>query len=209
MLANYTELQTEIADTLHRDDLTSKIPTFIKLFEHRANRLLNTPQQETTVNLTLSAGTSSVSLPSGFSEPVSVTLTAGDVIYPVDKVEGRLIDEITLISTVPGNYAIYNGALYFDALADQTYAVNLRYSSNFDLASTSANWLLTNHPDTYLYGSLAASAAYIGEDERLSLWTQLAGDAIAEIKRQGSVVRKTALITDLDGFETFDINRGY
>ena len=32
------------------------------------------------------------------------------------------------------------------------------------------NWLLTNHPDLYLYGVLRQSASYLREDERLPVW---------------------------------------
>ena len=37
-----------------------------------------------------------------------------------------------------------------------------------DLAPT--NWLLTKHPDVYLYGALLESAPYTKEDERINVW---------------------------------------
>ena len=40
MATNYATLQTEVADFLHRTDLTSAIPTFIQLAETKLNRIL-------------------------------------------------------------------------------------------------------------------------------------------------------------------------
>ena len=32
------------------------------------------------------------------------------------------------------------------------------------------NWLLDNHPDAYIYGTLLQSPVYLGHDERITLW---------------------------------------
>ena len=37
-------------------------------------------------------------------------------------------------------------------------------------AGTDTNWLLTNYPDIYLYGSLIESAPYLRDDQRIGLW---------------------------------------
>lgn len=47
---------------------------------------------------------------------------------------------------------------------------------------STANFLLTDHPDLYLYGSLKHAAPYIGEDGRMSLWASNYETAIAQIK---------------------------
>lgn len=210
MLANYAELQTEIADTLHRDDLTSKIPSFIKLFEQKANRYLNVPQQEITVDLTLSANTKSITLPAGLTEPVSCVIFIGNVPTNLVHVIGEYIDNTMPITSVPTYYTINNGAINFGVLANRDYTVRLRYIKKWDLATDSTNWLLTNHPDLYLYGSLAASAPYIGEDERLPLWKQLAAEGISEVQHQGALMRKSNLITETHSHKgkRFNINRG-
>jgi hypothetical protein len=40
------------------------------------------------------------------------------------------------------------------------------------------NWLLTAHPDIYLWGTLSASAPYIGNDARLATWQTLYAQAV-------------------------------
>lgn len=43
------------------------------------------------------------------------------------------------------------------------------------------NWLLTNHPDVYLFGSLAEAESYIGNDERVPLWMQRRESSLTSI----------------------------
>jgi|CXWL01.1.fsa_nt_gi hypothetical protein len=214
MLANYTELQQEIADTLHRDDLAVKIPTFISLFEKRINRTLRLSEQEVTVSLTLTAGQDSVSLPADFLEPITATVLLNN--YPCELISLNSLnfDNLkTVESSLPVYYTIRNGVMYFDAVADQNYTIQLHYLKRWDLATTLENWLLTNNPDLYLYGSLAAASVYIGDDSRLPLWGQLATDALREANRLSHRTRnKSPLRTELNVFQygnNYNINKDY
>lgn len=44
------------------------------------------------------------------------------------------------------------------------------------------NWLMINHPDCYLFGSLAEAEARIGNDERISLWLQRRDASLESVK---------------------------
>src|SRR6266704_6726476 len=55
-LATYSDLQTQIANWLARDDLSAYIPDFITLFECAAARKLKVRLQESTTTLTPSSG---------------------------------------------------------------------------------------------------------------------------------------------------------
>ena len=219
MLATYAELQSEIADTLHREDLTSKIPTFIKLFERRANRHINHPQREVTTDLTLSAGSKVLGLPADLMDIEDAVIYLGNVPTPLVGVTGKFIDRTMPVTSIPTYYSIQGTTtgstsalnMVFGVTANADYTVRLRYQSRFDIAADLTNWLLDNHPDVYLYGSLAASAPYIGEDERLALWAQLATDGIAEVKRLGALLRKTELMTETqqNKGQRFNIVRGW
>jgi hypothetical protein len=46
-----------------------------------------------------------------------------------------------------------------------------------------SNWLLREHPDAYLYGTLVAAEAFIGHDERIQLWTQAAAQVFESIEQ--------------------------
>jgi hypothetical protein len=181
MLANYTELQQEIADTLHRDDLTSKIPTFIKLFERRANRTLRIAQQEIRTTLTLLNNTNSVALPSNFLEPITLTVMLNNYPFTLDALNSMDFDSLPSVISQPIYYYINNDTIYVDCIAQQDYTLNLHYLKRLDLETEGTNWLLTNNPDVYLYGSLAAASIFIGEDARIPLWGQLAAAGIDEV----------------------------
>ena len=212
MLADYSELQLEIADTLHRNDLTSKIPTFISLFEKRANRNLRTLLQELTTTLTLSTGTSSIALPSDFIEFISATL--GDQTYQdnIPHLTGETFDMVYLDTGCPIHCNISGSTIYFDRIADRDYSIILRYIKGWDLETDNTNWLLDNYPDCYLYGSLAASSVYLGEDQRLSIWSSLASAAINEANNIATRTRsktKRRVDSGLIRPGRFDINSGY
>lgn len=46
-----------------------------------------------------------------------------------------------------------------------------------------ANWLLTAHPDVYLYATLVESAPYLQDDERVVLWEAQLENRLAEVLR--------------------------
>jgi hypothetical protein len=211
MLATYAELQAEIADTLHRDDLAAKIPSFIALFERRANRHLNHPQQEITADLTLLASTREITLPTDLLEIEDAVIYIGNVPTPLQGTTGKFIDRTMPVTSIPTYYTLSNGKMMFGVTANADYTIRIRYVKKWDLATDNTNWLLDNHPDLYLYGSLAASAPFIGEDDRIALWAQLATDAIAEVKHQGARLRATELMTETqqNKGQRFNIVRGY
>jgi hypothetical protein len=47
--------------------------------------------------------------------------------------------------------------------------------------SNASNWLLAQHPDAYLYGSLAEAEAFGFNDARLATWRALASDSLAQV----------------------------
>jgi hypothetical protein len=47
------------------------------------------------------------------------------------------------------------------------------------------NWLLEQHPDVYLYGSLIQAEAYIANDERIGLWKSAHDEALGDLIQHG------------------------
>jgi len=60
----YATLQTDVADYLHRDDLTAKMPTFVAQAEAMLFRELNLKNLETSVTGTTTDGL--ITLPTDF-----------------------------------------------------------------------------------------------------------------------------------------------
>jgi len=94
-LSNYSELQSDIADWLDRSDLSSHIPTFIKLAEARINRKLRVRQMEAVVQHTMVGESKRIALPTDF-------LQMRGIKFASDKIEtttlnGALTDSATSI----------------------------------------------------------------------------------------------------------------
>ena len=172
-LANYTDLQASLANWLHRTDLTAMIPDFITLAEARIARDLRLRSQVTSATLGTTAGVRAVDLPTGWLEFENVTLTGNP-----DK-QLTYLNIQHLDTRFPGNdytgspyfYSIEGSQILFGPIPDSVYSVPILFYKRFDpLATTATNWLLTNHPSIYLFGSLAEAAPFLQQDERVAMW---------------------------------------
>lgn len=174
---DYTALKATLAGYLHRADLNSTaqgvgvdnvVAAWITLFEAEANARLRLRTMESDESLTLTSGTRSVALPTGFIEPLGLWITyqSGDEPEPLGQVNiGQLPRGVD--SGPPQYWAIDGTTIKFDRLADQNYALTFRMLEAFGLtADAPTNWLLTNYPNLYLYGALRHSPGYIMQDQR-------------------------------------------
>lgn len=176
-ITNYSELNTAVANWLHRGDLTSSIPDFITLAEAKLNRRLRLRAQESTATGTVSA---SVALPSDFAEVISIKVATGQTSYAIPY---RPRADITGQSAAPLRYTITGDNIVFDP-ASSSYTYTLTYYAKFSALSAGANWLITNAPDVYLYASLMESAPYTKNDPRIQTWASLLENAISDLKKQ-------------------------
>jgi hypothetical protein len=176
MIATYAELQTAIADFLNREDLTSVIPTFIRLAEARMDRDLRHWRQEQRSNADLDAQYSA--LPPDFLQPIRLQILAGPSgeVAPISTAQMLQLrgDRADLVGR-PTNYAITGGSIELYPTPDDTYASSLVYYGRTPALSVSntTNWLLTEAPDAYLYGSLVHAAPYLKDDARLAVWESM------------------------------------
>lgn len=178
-LTNYTDLKAAIASRLHRTDLTTQIVDYITLAEKRLNRLLKLTDQEIESSLTATVSSRSITLPSDFGTPIALYLTT---YLPRLEFEYKLPTEMQVFSSNgPASYWTIDGTvLKTDAPADQAYTYTLRYVSEYDLASTSTNSLLTSYPDVYLYGALIEGAIDIQDDAQAGRYSQRFSQALQE-----------------------------
>tara|TARA_B100001113_G_scaffold352510_1_gene354103 strand:+ start:1817 stop:2434 length:618 start_codon:yes stop_codon:yes gene_type:complete len=190
-LSNYTELTASIADTLNRDDLTAVIPDFIKLAEAQLNRDLRHWQMEDRVIAT--ADQQYLTLPNNFISPIRITMTASpthtlELISPFDISKMRMQNSDNLGR--PEFYAVVDGSFELYPTPDADYVVELVYYENIpDISANTTNWLLTNYPDAYLYGSLLHSSPYLQEDQRVAVWNALYLNAVSAINLEGERAR--------------------
>ena len=176
-LDTYSNLQTEIAEWLNRDDLTAKIPTFITLTEAEMNRVLRRSTTKTSVSIT--AEENDV-LPTNFREMLTLTLSTSQADLDKPMVECTLAELADVkarasgISTRPTHFAVANKKLYVAPVPDQTYTATLFYGDGVTALSGSNayNDELLESPDLYLFGALSQAAPYLEHDERIPVWRE-------------------------------------
>jgi hypothetical protein len=176
-----------MANELDRDDLTAKIPDWIAQFEAQINRDLTHRELQTEGTLTISAGDGSVSLPTDYNAAIAVALetTTAVMLEPVTIYELRQ-QYPTSTQGQPVKYAILGDSMHFRPYSDggATSITIYYYTVVPPLASNDPNWLLTQYPDIYLYGSLMGSATYLHDDSRLQTWMGLYDRGIASLEGQ-------------------------
>ena len=196
-ISTYSELQEAVASWLNRSDLTTTIPDFITLAESRLNRTLRLRVMETTTTLSLTASSRTVALPSAFIEPLALWRDAD-----TKRVELRFLlpDVMTVYDTegVPEFWTVDGANLAVERPADAGYTLPFRYLAGFALSdSATTNWLLTNHPDAYLFATLVESAPYLRDQTNRAIWEARLQAALKEInEKEGRSRSRATLSTD-------------
>jgi hypothetical protein len=178
-LANYTDLQTALSDYLDDETLDARIPDFIRLFEVKAQRVLRTSQAKN-IATAQTDGSGQVDVPSDFRGIVRITLEDGTPL------EFLTPDDVSLRNTYANNRTTYGFTIEGRTLTLVPAAsvnIVLYYYQGLPALSVSnaTNWLLDEHPDAYLYGSLAEAEAFGFNDARLATWRALASDSLAQV----------------------------
>lgn len=206
----YTELKAEIPTWLKRDDLTDDIETMIKIGEARINRISFLEPQETTAAVVMTANQNYTTISAGLIDIISLTYDDDAYEDPV-KVPIETLDlGDSVIAGIPSHYAISGQRYYWNFPANDAYELTARYWKKWDIATDSTNWLLTNHPDVYIYTALEASALFMKHPMH-QMWKAEANRVIDEIQYQSSRLRQAVLRVDpaLIGRARSNIFAGY
>ena len=197
-ITNFAELQTAVADWLHRTDLTAKIPDFITFAESRINCDLQANVKETDATLVTVIGQDYSALPSDFVSPIAL-----NVLFSPSAVQQDLPQvlpenlKVSTARTSPYQWAIDGATVAYGQPLDQAYTIILRYLGTFTLsASATTNWLLTNHPDVYLWGTLLEAAIYAQDSDNIALYGSKFENSLTFVKRKESRSRDVRLRVD-------------
>jgi hypothetical protein len=210
-IATYSDLITSVGNWLHRSDLAAQIPDFITLCESRLNRLLPTRGTEADTTLTATLNSAYITLPADFNTPVALWLEAW-----VPRRELVFVAPTELpympIATYPTYWCLKKNQIQFDRLANAAFNLTLRYVQLLTLSTSSSNYVLSNYPDAYLYGTLLESAPYLRDDGRVALWQDRFDRAINEIlSNENQYKSNTVLLTEtakMNRPRTFNIYEG-
>jgi hypothetical protein len=190
-ITTYAELQTAAANWLDRTDLTARIPEFIELAEASFNRKIRQPDM-VTKNDSFSISGQYNTLPSDTLEIIRIVVD----VQPVIVLEYLTPEELAqrrgdLTGTgKPYYFTLIGGSsnqLEVLRSPDATYTSSIVYYTRIPALTDSAttNWLLTNHPDVYLFGTLVEAEPYLKNDERMPLWMSSLESRLTDLRLQG------------------------
>ena len=188
-LTTYTEVKAAIANWLNRSDLTTEIgDDFIKLVEAEYNSKLRIKPMLTS-DSSFSITGETVAAPTGFLQVRDFYIVQGATKYSLTYMPPTQMDQIKGGSTTgqPTVYTLLGTNFRFAPTPGSTYTATLNYYKAIDAlsGSTATNWILTNHPGVYLYGSLYHAANFLGgiEPSKLQNWLQLYQTTLERIER--------------------------
>jgi hypothetical protein len=179
-LTTYAGLQASIANWTARNDLTATIPDLIVMFEATANRRLRVRQMEASTTLTTSSG--SVALPTDYLEWRKVMANY------TTPIQLEYVHPTVLLAYHPQTsqglakmFTIEAGNIVVRPVDDTTTITMTFWQKVPALATNDPNWLLTAHPDLYLFGSLTETEGFTKDFEELAVWKARRDELFEEI----------------------------
>ncbi len=185
-ITTYDELKASIANWLNRDDLAAVIPDFISLSEAQIARDIRHWRQEKRV--TTSVNEQYENLPNDWLEMIQIQLTAGGSLQAVSASELQSRKEVSLTANKPKYYRLTSDQIELYPAPDQPYEASMQYYARVPALSDAetSNWILTEYPDIYLYGSLVHAAPYLADDQRITVWASLYKSAVDALNKDST-----------------------
>jgi hypothetical protein len=183
-LANYADLQASVAAWAHRTDLVAIIPDFVTMAEARISRDLRIRKQITSSTLVTVANTQSVALPTDWLEFENVSVATSPSVQltyvPVEHIDANFSSSYT---DTPSCFTIEGDNILFAPTPDAAYNITAIYYARFpSLITNSTNWLMTNHPNIYLFACLIEVYSYLRNADAAQLYLQRYQSELAQLQ---------------------------
>jgi hypothetical protein len=187
-MTTHAILKADIQDWLLESDLSTVIPSFVRLAETSIRRDVRVRAMETSATLTIVDGVAP--LPANFIQARRLILDNGlswalDYVPPDVLYSAKMNNE----SGSAIAYTIEGCNVVFRPKASES--AKMLYLAAFAPLSgeQDTNWLLTNAYDVYLYGALRHTAPYLKEDPRVATWNSAYQEAVASLNKQETYSR--------------------
>lgn len=193
LIVDYGGLQTAVAEWLWRTGdagLVARADAFIDLFEKgfkRNTRTLDMEETDTTV-ITGAA----VALPVGFLEMIRLQITGEPLNIPNQVLtyqtpsQAAVRDATQVTTGVTRYYTVISGQVILTpqqwAPVGSTLEMVYYKFVPLNVSPGGTNWLLADHADIYLYGSLMQAAAWVDDKGTVSFWKNGLAEAVADLK---------------------------
>lgn len=181
-ITTYSELQTALTNWSGRADLSSRIPEFIALAEAKMNRRLRVKDMVTKTTFSITG--EYVAVPTSFGGVKTFYLNTNPTAILQFMPDQQMTSEYAGQVGVPIKYSVQGGNFRFGPPPDATYSSTLVYYLQVPALSGSntTNWMLTSHPDAYMYGGMAELSGFIQDAQSAQAWAQAMYGVIDEIK---------------------------
>lgn len=203
-METYGDLLTDIASWLARDDLTAKIPTFVRLAQSDICADLRVRVQE--AETTYSVSGSPVALPTNFLGIRSIHLDVATGSRALTYMTPERL-ETSLVSTEAGNpsaYTVFGTQIIFApaGLSGAPVNVVLKYIGSFDDLddTTDTNTVLDKFYDVYLYASLKHAFSYIRDDEQAAKYSSAYSVKVDQINMNANYESRGVKLIRTGGF---------
>lgn len=168
-ITSYSELQTAVANWVHRSDLTTLIPDFIMMGEKRIFRDVRCRVMESALSGTTASG--SVAVPSDYLELKLAYISASPYYKLTAASVNQIYDQYPLRSGsgYPKLISREGSNFIFGPYPNDGLTLGGVYYAKPTSIQSSANALFLANPDLYLMAALCESAPYTKSDN-LPTW---------------------------------------
>lgn len=168
-IATYSDLKAAVPNWLRRADLAAMAPDFIMLAEREMDRVLRTALQLAQQSLTIDA--EFIAAPASFRMVRGIRLTSGGSRALLEVTPEQMLKKkaaARVLTAAPRWFTVIGAQIELWPVPDKAYAATVELQAGIVPLSDDSptNWILTGHPDAYLFGALAAGAAYAKNDDR-------------------------------------------
>jgi len=191
-ISTYAELQDAILAWINKQDIEQSLDSIIAMTEADLNRKVRHWKMEKRATVSLDDQYSRV--PSDWIETIRFYLTGNGTSELILASRSDLLNRRELANDTGGTpryYTMSDGAFEVFPTSNGNFTAELLYYGKTDALSNSVttNWLLTDHPDVYLYGSLVHASAFMGEDNRIQVWNTMYQTALDQVNGSSEAAR--------------------
>lgn len=211
----YTELVTAVSDYCKRSDIVAAtVDYIITEAEEEMNARLRVRRQLTALTPTVSSS-GAVTIPSdwrGWKRFLARDASLSWALEMLDVEQQFELDASTAGTGRPEAIVMDGSTGQIWPYTDGTYTFRALYFAGIPNLASGAptNWLLTRYPMAYVYGCLAALAAFIKDDPRVPQWQSAFSRAIDRINEEDKMERDSRNSASLSANTTmFQGGRGF
>ncbi len=198
-ITTYAELQTAVQNWMDRADFSSRVPEFIALAEAHFNRKLRCREMVATSSFNTTAGTAT--LPTDFLQTINLYWSGSTPKTLEEWQDQPFEDYFGALTAGPPEAYLIRGLSIYVAPVDNTTALKLIYYQKIPAltVSNTTNWLLTAHPDLYLFATLTEAELFTLDPQAASIWGPRRDAVLEDVWRSGQFYRGAAAAIRISG----------